>query len=202
MVVLSRFRTGYVEVKYRKVIELSEEYQKNYSSIKNNRRNSLPKIVDRKKSVNPPGEIKNDILLKKSGRAVELIANQVELSNYICVPEYVWSQLIAIYQGGPPIERNYPKIYLNMIVKVQLNEENKFVPRKFKKYARKGFGAKEDIRDKASTKEHNEKRVPYYKYPGKNNWLLVPEKIEEQDEIFSCPKTFLVFVPRRLQRDF
>jgi hypothetical protein len=40
---------------------------------------------------------------------------------------------VAIYNGGPAIERIYPKIYYNVIIKVSVNERGRFVCKSTKK---------------------------------------------------------------------
>jgi hypothetical protein len=40
---------------------------------------------------------------------------------------------VAIYNGGPAIERLYPKIYYNTIIKVEVDGSGRFVKRSAKK---------------------------------------------------------------------
>lgn len=37
--------------------------------------------------------------------------------------------MVAIYNGGPAIERIYPKIYYNVIIKVAVQANGRFIPR-------------------------------------------------------------------------
>lgn len=90
----------------------------------------------------------------------------MEFYNFICVKEEVWSKLFAIYNGGPAIERIYPKIYYNVIIKVAVNEKGKFVHRSSKKIESRerptvsGYASGEELQYSC-----------YYKYPGKKNWI-------------------------------
>jgi hypothetical protein len=120
----------------------------------------------------------------------------VELDNYILLPEVVWNKLVAIYHGGPPIERIYPKIYRSLIVKAFLNEDCKF-SFKIKKFSKTSTFNIEDI----ATETEKQWR-PYYKYPGKNNWMLLPTNRAARDEIFNSIRTYLVFVRPDLEEEF
>ena len=43
--------------------------------------------------------------------------------------------------------------------------------------------------------------MPYYKYPGRNNWLRYQPASNHEDP-FNCPRTYLVFVPPKLIKQF
>ena len=136
MVLLLLLRTTYVEQYYGEKIDIDSPQIQNYQSTKNNRKRSSV-IKDESLKVNrstlgPPGEIKNGVLLKQGKNRNELMPNLVELDNYICLPETIWNRLVAIYHGGPPIQRTYPKIYHNFIIKASLTEDAKFYYRTLK----------------------------------------------------------------------
>ena len=95
--------------------------------------------------------------------------------NYICLPEKIWSKLVAIYHGGPPIQRYYPKIYNSLICKATLSDDCKFYYR-LKRYSK---GDNFRLRDVATNREINDR--PYYKYSGRTNWTLLPSNTKEQN---------------------
>jgi hypothetical protein len=134
-------RKAYAEQEYQVRIDLREEEAEiNYMSYKSaTRRKSKDEIrVDPPSSQRvegraaKPGEIKN-FILKYGRKDNELVENMVQFQNYICVKEEVWRRMVAIYNGGPAIERVYPKIYYNVIVKVTVQASGRFLPRSSRK---------------------------------------------------------------------
>jgi hypothetical protein len=108
------------------------------------------------------------------------------------VKEEVWSKMVAIYNGGPAIERIYPKIYYNVIVKVTVQSNGKFLPRSSKKIESKerptvsGYAAGNELT-----------YACFYKYPGKKDWKELEDISTKSEEVFNSPRTYLAFVPKQ-----
>ncbi len=129
-------RKKYVEHKFHKLIALKDETDY-YSSKITKRRDSKTRQEEVKSvAMLPPGEIHNNLLKNKRGEG-GLAANMSEFNNYVCLPEWVWSRIVAIYHGGPPIERIFPQIYSNTVIRVKLNSSAKFAPHSARKLSSK-----------------------------------------------------------------
>lgn len=44
--------------------------------------------------------------------------------------------------------------------------------------------------------------LPYYKYPGKSNWMRLEEDPTTYDDVFNYPRIYLVMVPPGLEKKF
>lgn len=88
--------------------------------------------------------------------------------NFVCLSEAVWVRLVALYRGGPPIERIYPKIYDNTILKVFLDSFGKFIPKKMERYTSTDY---KFVIEYANDFEEENRCLCFYKYPGKSNWI-------------------------------
>lgn len=84
------------------------------------------------------------------------------------MPEEVWSKLVAIYHGGPAIQRIYPQIYYNTVLHVEVDSDGKFLTKKPVKYTNKDKNTVGEFQ--RSTETHS---LCYYKYPGRYNWTYL-----------------------------
>ena len=97
----------------------------------------------------------------------DLARNLIEFENYISIKEDVWSKLLAIYSGGPSIQRIYPKIYDNTVLKVKIDRDGLFMPGTEKHNS----SDKKYVRDYGKGRERE--YACFYRCPGKNKWSQV-----------------------------
>ena len=117
--------------------------------------------------------------------------NLIEHEHYICVKEEIWTKLVALYSGGPSLQRIYPRIYDNTVIQARVNSNGCFSPDPVKKSST----LKQLVYDYAGTHEKN--YVPFYKPAGRNEWKKIRDRQATSEEVFSAPRTYLVFVPLR-----